>query len=153
MLLDLYPYRASAHSGVMRLQLYKMQEEHLLKREARRAAEEALELQQPVKEENNEQVEGQATPQRARKGAKRKPAVVEREEFPEVRFKRKPIYTNPQPVVEQFPAWVTFVSLEIDSWFSQLIPLWEERKQVIISAQQAAVNDADYRLRLLLLAA
>lgn len=132
-------------SGYWRLFFTKMQEESLQKtKEA---------IQQAVKETISEQVEGQAAPQRARKAKARKPAVVAVEHYPEVRFKRKPIFSNPQPVVEQFPAWLSLVSLEIDSWFSTIIPLWEERKQVIIFKQQEAANDADVRLRLLLLAA
>ena len=149
MLLDLYPYRASAHSGAMRLQLYKMQEEHLLKREAQRVANEVLNQPETPKDE---QVERQATPQGTRKAKKRKPAVVEREEYPEVRFKRKPIYANPQPVAENLPMWVGLVSIEIDSWYSSIIPLWKEHCRVIISKQDA-VNDSDSRLRLLLLVA
>ena len=152
MLLDLYPYRASAHSGMVRLQLYKMQEEHLLKREAQRVAEQVVKQET----EKNEQVEGQATPKRARKAAPRKFALVEREEFPEVQFRRKPIFTRPMPVNTDIPIWLSFVSLEVQSWFTTFIPLWKEQNRAIIvfnQNKQSAANDADIRLRLLLLAA
>jgi hypothetical protein len=100
-----------------------------------------------------EQEQGQEAPARKSKAKTRKPAVVAVEQFPEVRFKRKPIYSDAKPVVEDFPLWLAEVSLEVDQWISSYIPLWNEHRQVIISRKKEAANDADIRLCLLLLAA
>ena len=142
------PVEQSASSGIRRLQMYQMQEEALLKDAVNEAVAKVL----PTKEESNERKQGQATPTRARKAKARKPAVVAREEYPEVRFKRKPIYTTTTDVNPTLPVWLAAISTEVDQWYASIIPLWKEHRQVIISKQIAA-NDADYRLRLLLLLA
>jgi len=134
----------SASSGVRRLQLYQLQEEAL-----KTGFKQAIKT---VVEEANEQEQGQTTPPRARKTKARKPAMVAREEYPEVRFKRKPIYTQPTDLNTTLPVWLALVSKEVDQWYASLIPLWEEHRRVIIKTQTAA-NDAEYRIRLLLLAA
>ena len=138
------PVQQDGKSGYWRLFFMNMQEEALAKRNAI--------LVPKINEESNEQVERQATPQGARKAKKRKPAVVEREEYPEVRFKRQPIYANTQPVNENFPLWVYDISMQVDSWYTQFKPLLETNRKVII-ARQTAANDADVRIRLLLLLA
>jgi len=145
MLLDLWPWRAS--SGVRRLQAYQLQEEALLKDAIKKTVEKVLSI-----EGSSEQEQGQAAPERSRKAAKRKPAVVAREEYPEVRFKRNPIYTQPTPVNPTLPAWLTLISLEVDQWYLRAIPLWAERKGFLLLKQSAA-NDAEYRIRFLLLTA
>jgi hypothetical protein len=131
-------------SGYWRLFFMNMQEEALKKRDAV--------LVPKPNEEPDEQIEREAAPQRARKAAPRKPTVVEPEEFPEVRFKRKPIYATAKPVNEKFPLWVYQISAQIDSWYASYLPLLEASQKVIIE-QRAAANDADIRMRLLLLAA
>lgn len=135
---------ASTRSGYWRLFFYNMQEEALKKLDAP--------IEVKVSEEPNEQVERQAAPQGARKAKKRKPTVVAIERYPEVRFKRKPIYTKPTPVAENLPLWLAEVSLEFNAWLNATVPQWRKRLQEKAKVD-AAANDADYRLRILLLAA
>lgn len=135
----------TASSGIRRLQLMQLQEEELLKESIKEAVAKVV----SVAEQSKVSVEAHKL---AKQPAKLEP-LVPLETFPEVKFKRKPIYTNPQPVAENFPVWLSDISLEINSWFTQLIPQWEARREVIIVAKQEAANDADIRLRLLLLAA
>jgi hypothetical protein len=138
----------SASSAIRRLQLYQMQEEELIKQAAKEAANKVV---QQV-EKGDEQEQRKTASQRARKAEKRTPAVVEREEYPKIRFKRKPIYTSPTPLIPILPAWLSIVSHEISQWYAKIFPLWKEHRERIIFKRSAA-NDAEYRIRLLLLAA
>jgi hypothetical protein len=78
---------------------------------------------------------------------------VAEEHFPEVQFKRKPIYIDPTPVNENLPLWLVQTTIQTNYWVRFLIPLWKKQTQVIIETKRAAANDADIRLRILLLAA
>lgn len=147
MLLDLYPYRASAHSGVSRLELYRLQEQALLKRAVKEAADKVVEQET----KKDEQVERKEASRRKSKTASRKFAVVEQVQ-PETFFRRKPIFRNTTPVNENFPLWVLAIDLQLQTWYAEIVPLRWIESQVIIEPSKAA-NDADYRLRILLLAA
>jgi hypothetical protein len=130
----------SAPSGMRRLELYRLQEEALA--EQKKAFSETIRAAVAI-----------ATPAPTKKKPKLEP-LVPLVTYEKPVFKRKPIYTEPTPLPESLPAWLTLISVEINSWFTTLIPQWEARRQVIISVQkQEAANDADIRLRLLLLAA
>lgn len=142
----LSPANQDAQSGVRRLQMYQLQEESL--------KQDSEKLKADVKEIVLEQEQRQAAPQRTRKAKTRRPTVVAVERPPEIpRFKRRPIYENTESVNEGFPIWLAAVSQEINQWVTSYIPLWNEHQRIIISKQREAANDADIRLRLLLLAA
>jgi Fe2+ transport system protein B len=137
-----------ASSAIRRLQLYQMQEAELIKQAAKEAANKVV---QQV-ERGNEQEQRKTATQRTRKAEKKISTVVEREKHPKIRFKRKPIYTNPTPLTPILPVWLSIVSYEISQWYANIFPLWEEHRKRIIFKRSAA-NDAEYRIRLLLLAA
>ena len=153
MLLDLRNSRLVASSGIRRLQMYQLQEQALVKDAIQKAVAEVLNTQEEVKQD--EQVQGQEAPSRKVKATPRRKPVVEvaEEHFPEVRFKRKPIYIDPTPVNENLPLWLVQTTIQTNYWVRFLIPLWKKQTQVIIETKRAAANDADIRLRILLLAA
>ena len=82
-------------------------------------------------------------------------AVEPLEPIPELpKFKRKVVSTTPT-VNEQFPEFVWLMSLEIQQWYKEFQPhvLKMAENRVKINQQIEAANDADMRIRLLLLAA
>ena len=133
-----------ARSGYWRLFFTQMQEDALKKRD---------EDEKPVTK-----VETSPEPhvQVKIKPRKKLEPLVPLETYEKPSFKRKPIYATQE--VTQVPAdqWQSFyaISLEVDTWLSVLIPQWESRKVELLQIKKVeAVNDADYRVRLLLLAA
>lgn len=125
-----------ARSGYWRLFFMKMQEEALknpaLKEEAEKLAA-AADLP-PID-----------APERKKPHTKRMP-LVPLEVFPEVRFKRKPIYSSPTPVSEVLPSILHDVRRSMESWLVRV-------HHAVILQKQEAANDADICLRILLLAA
>ena len=137
-----YLARQDAPSGMHRLMLYKLQEESLQQEAERRV----------IRAAAVEAAESVTLPSKKVK-TKLEP-LVPLEVYERPKFRRPVIRTDQTPVLESLPIWLTLVSSEINSWFTTLIPQWEARRQVIISTSKLeAANDADIRLRLLLLAA
>ena len=127
----------SASSGMRRLQMYQMQEEALKKEE-----------QKTIKAAVKEAVE----PALAKK-KQVKPKLVKLVKYEKPEIPRKPIYSSPTEFNPDLAAMLHIWSMQTDEWLLSVVPLLREHRQVIIKRNTAAANDADYRLRLLLLAA
>jgi hypothetical protein len=138
------PAQNSASSGIRRLQMYQMQEEALLKDAIKQAVAKV--------EATNDQPEKRVEQPKPVKKRKPLPKLVPLETYEKPAFKRKPIYSAPTELNPTLPVWLASISLEVDQWYASIIPLWDEHRKVII-ARQTAANDADMRLRLLLLLA
>lgn len=117
--IGLLPLAANeGRSGYWRLFFMNMQEEAL-----------KANSEQPVnqKEKALEQVQGQEAPQRKSTSKKKvkKPRAVERDEYPNViPFRRKPIYSDPTPVINVYedlltlkplPSAMSFIEVKIAS--------------------------------------
>ena len=136
-----YLARQDAPSGMHRLMLYKLQEEHLQKEAEKKvisqAAKEVAEKVAAVKPKKKQKLE----------------PLVPLEKYEKPRFKRRHIQPQSTGIDEEVAANLKIWSAEIDSWLIRFSYLLQAQRQVIIIEQEAAANDADYRLRLLLLAA
>jgi len=148
MLLDLFAWRSYAPSGMRRLMMYQLQEESL------RADEERKKLKQVVTEAvaKSDVPESPRTENKA--PAKKRRVVSSPEIAPEPLppFKRAPILRTPD---ERLPEVLWMLRTEIYAQYVTTYPVLVtlQQNRVKIQQQVAAANDADYRLRLLLLAA
>lgn len=112
--------------------------------------EEALKKKEELAPQETQQHEEAAKPPKTKK--QKLPPLVPLEEYEKPNFKRKKIFTDPTEVQETLAPWMLLSSTVVDSWVSALVPIWAEHKKAIIQQREAA-NDAEYRIRLLLLAA
>ncbi len=142
MLLDLYPYRASAHSGVWRLMMYFLQEESLKKDEEKKREQE--------QRQKAAEGEGEGTPaskpmvvHKTRRKSERR--VVPRE-APAVR--QRPVVAPYAPLPE-LPQTVFSIGLEIQSW----LDAFHISRTDFNAAVQAANDEEEEVIELLLLAA
>lgn len=129
-----------ARSGYWRLFFMQMQEEALNQYEKHASTERTL---APTSEEPKK-----TTPPKKAK----LPALVELETYEIPNFKRKPIYTQETKIEAQLPTVLSKAMLDADSMykdFAKYIVAWKQKEK----QQAEAANDADMRIRLLLLAA
>lgn len=80
------------------------------------------------------------------------PPLVELEEYDIPNFKRKPIYTQETKIEAQLPTLLSNTTSELDAMylgFSKHVIAWRKKEK----QQVEAANDADMRIRLLLLGA
>ena len=131
--------QGSASSGMRRLQMYQMQEEALKKEE-----------QKTLKDVVKEAVEPAVVKKKSKQAL---PKLVKLVEYEKPEIPRKPIYSSPTEFNPDLAAMLHIWSMQTDEWLLSVVPLLREHRQVIIKRNTAAANDADYRLRLLLLAA
>ncbi len=78
--------------------------------------------------------------------------LVQLETYEKPDFKRKAIYTQPTKTGAQLPRVVAAVDWELDTMYKEFAPriiAWQIQEQQKVEA----ANDADMRIRLLLLAA
>ena len=134
-----YLARQDAPSGMHRLMLYQLQEEHL-KKEAEKKT-----IQVAAKEVAEKIVKPTKKVVKKVKKAKQEEPI---ERLPPFKLApvKAPEETDILPILK---LW----SDETYSWVLSINPLLSIQAQVIIFKQNAAANDAEYRLRLLLLAA
>ena len=135
----LAPAEQSARSGYWRLFFMQMQEEALKNPELKAEVEKlGVVADLPPLD----------APERRKARAKRLEPLVPLETFPEVKFARKPIYSKPAPVDVELPSWLLELRVDTEQWF-----VLARRNAEQLKKTQDAANDADFALRLLLLAA
>lgn len=118
-------------------------------------------LQEAELKKENEQKQGQETSERKVEVTQAKPVaaagkpvrqLVQLETYEKPDFKRKAIYTQPTKTEAQLPRVVASVDWELDTMYKEFAPriiAWQIQEQQKVEA----ANDADMRIRLLLLAA
>jgi len=68
------------------------------------------------------------------------------------KFKRKAMVSAPR-VNEQFPEFMWLMSMEVQNWYAEFQPHIVKMAENRVKIIQQSANDADFRIRLLLLAA
>lgn len=135
----------TARSGYWRLFYYQLQEAELKKNEQEQGKE-APEGARQVTEED-------ASVGAPRKRTKRKlESLVKLETFEKPEFKRKQIYSTPTKINTELPGWLLLVDNELVQMYKDFAPRIVAQA-VKFKKQVDAANDADLRIRLLLLAA
>ena len=143
------PPEQDGRSGYWRLFFTQMQEEALKQYDKKKA--ELGEALPVALKEVVEKAQPKVAPKK-RVEPKPEPLFQPELELP----KLKPIYRPPQaaPMPDQFPAFMLLASVEVRQWYldfqPHLIKMLENQVKI---KQQIAANDADIRLRLLLLLA
>lgn len=132
----------TGRSGYWRLFFMQMQEDSLKKDKEKLKA---------VIKEAVAQAEPVAIKATSKKKQKLEP-LVPLEVYEKPVFRRKPIYTSPASNTDTLRQLTVASSLEIQAMYAQFVPHLVAR-QIKIQRQVEAANDADYRIRLLLLLA
>lgn len=128
----------TGRSGYWRLFFHQLQEDALRKDEEK--------LKEAIKEAVAPVLAD--APTKPKKVVKLEP-LVELEEFPEVKFNRKPIFTRPPSIKQVSAAWLSSIAQKTKDDVERLQDLVAKH----VTAKVEAANDADYRIRLLLLTA
>lgn len=138
------PPTQDGKSGYWRLFYYQLQEAELEKEKLKRA-----------QEQEKETAEGksEATSKAATVVQNTKPVkLIPLEVYEKLEFKRKAIYTQPTKIQAKLPAAVKVVDSELGRMYKEFAPrilAWQIQEQQKVEA----ANDADNRIRLLLLLA
>lgn len=132
-------------SGYWRLFYYQLQEAELKKNEQEQGKEAPSGARQVAEEV--------ATVAHPRKSTKRKlEPLVRLETFEKPEFRRKAIYSNPTKLNTKLPALLLAIDNELAQMYKDFAPRIVAQA-VKFNKQVDAANDADLRIRLLLLAA
>ncbi len=132
-------------SGYWRLFYYQLQEAELEKDEQEQGKE--------ATEGTRQAAEEVAALDTTSKRTKRKlEPLVKLETFEKPDFKRKQIYSAPSPINTALPVWLLSVDIELAQMYKDFAPRIVAQA-VKFKKQVDAANDADHRIRLLLLAA